>query len=373
MEARDLALGGQGELGPAGRQRLEHRGRGRVVEPAVGGHPPQRVAGAGREVHRVHRDRAEGDGRRPFRLRHGPPGLAEQPRHDPEAHRRLVAEPARGVGARQMAAERAERLDLVLVRPEVVQRLVVGLERRPERVGRQREERLGLGQPVPGPHRGVGEDRGGVGAAVHQRHALAFLEVEVPDPAREVQHRQHLARAGLAAEGHAGQGPAQQGRHPLGELGADLSVTFDEVHQPGEDHAPDYLLGVASAAEAVSRLGAEQPRVLTLLLRRHRRRDLDPRAGGDAVDERGPVGVEQGEEPAPGGGHGVPRQRADLHVLPPERGPAEAVQREIGPPVHHDGHQRLPGGRAGEAGAVSVRPSPRSTRRTAPAPSDRCR
>src|SRR5262249_59420337 len=108
------ARGGRGESRRAGRQGRERGGGGGVGEPAVGRHPPERVVPVGREVHRVQRDRAERRGRRPLRLRNGPPGLAEQPRQDPEAHRRLMAQAARHRAPAQPPPAPPHRLALLL-------------------------------------------------------------------------------------------------------------------------------------------------------------------------------------------------------------------------------------------------------------------
>jgi hypothetical protein len=37
-----------------------------------------------------------------------------------------------------------------------------------------------------------------------------------------------------------------------------------------------------------------------------------------------------------------PRRRPDFDVLPPERHAPEVIQREVAPPVHLDGHRRIP-------------------------------
>jgi len=69
--------------------------------------------------------------------------------------------PAAGGGARQIAAQRRQRQCLVLVAPEVIEHVIVRVERGAERLHRQREDLLGVVQPVAGLQGGVRREGGG--------------------------------------------------------------------------------------------------------------------------------------------------------------------------------------------------------------------
>src|SRR5262245_882748 len=210
-----------------------------------------RVSRMGWEGHGVDRDGPQAAGGSSFRLGNNPPRLAEQPWQDPEAHWSLMGEAICRLSARQMTPDGPQRIDLILISPQLFERLLIGLKRGAESVNRQREYKFGVGEPVARTNGGVREDRGRIRAAVYQRHPLAFLEIEIPDRLDDVQHRQHLARTSLTAERQCGHRAGEHRGYALGHLRADLPMTFHEASQPGKDDPADHLLVVPSHAEAL--------------------------------------------------------------------------------------------------------------------------
>ena len=108
------------------------------------------MALAGGQVNRVLGDRAEGCGSGVSRRLDGPLGLTQDLGKDAVADRRLVGKPACRDRAAQMPAQALQDCAFCLIAPQVVKGLIVGIERGGERLDRQREDRLGQPQAVPG-------------------------------------------------------------------------------------------------------------------------------------------------------------------------------------------------------------------------------
>src|SRR5258708_23826778 len=128
-----------------------------------------RVTVGGGQVYRVLRDRAQG-GRGGVNHRpHGALSLAQDLGEDAVADRRLAGQTTRYGRAVQMAAQVTQDRTFCLVAAEVVQGLVVGVQRSTERFDRQCEDRLGQAQAVPG----VQGDVGGQGRGA--RRPVAYI------------------------------------------------------------------------------------------------------------------------------------------------------------------------------------------------------
>jgi hypothetical protein len=332
----DLPLRHERQVRP-GRGQPVHRGGGRaVVEAAVGQHAARWMAVAGGHVDRVLRDRAEGSRGRADHGAHGPLSLAQDLGEDAVADRRLMSQPAGRDGAAEVTAQVPQDRTLRLVAPQVVQGLVIGVQGGAVGLDREREDRLGQAQAVPGVQRDVGGQRGGTRRAVEQGHPLALGQVCV-DGRHDVHEGKDLPGAALPVEGHPGQGPVQQGGHALREFRPHLGVAAHEVGEPGEHDAPHHALVQRVPAEAPGR-AAEGARVAALFLRRDGRADLDARPGRHPVDEPAGVGAQQVLEPGAGLPHDPQGPRADDDVLAVHADPPEGLEREIRPRVDHDGH-----------------------------------
>ena len=100
-----------------------------------------------------------------------------------------------------------QRGRLVLVVPQRLEVLGVGLERRAGGLGREREHALGERQARLAGERDVRDERRRARRAVDQRHALLGLEVQAgAQVVEEPAERDDLARAAVALAGHLREG-----------------------------------------------------------------------------------------------------------------------------------------------------------------------
>ena len=157
-----LSLGQLAEVGPGEGEPVERRGRPAVVEPAGREDGAERTALVGRNVDRVVRHRAQGDRRGRLGGSDRAARLAEHARQDAIADRGLVRPPL-AAPPFQQRPDAPQRGLLVLVPPEGLQVRRVGLERRPDRLGREREDLLGELEAPPPRERRVGNQGGGAG------------------------------------------------------------------------------------------------------------------------------------------------------------------------------------------------------------------
>jgi hypothetical protein len=151
---------------------------------------------------------------------------------------------ALGRAATQQRGERAQSVRLVHVAPQLSEFGCEGVERRPDRLDRQRERRLDERQPAAPGQRHVGHQRGGAGRSVDQRHLFPRFELDaLGQLAEQMAEGQDLARAAVAPSGHGRQRTAvKHGRHSGGHQRPRARVTLDEVGQTGEhDGAHDPL------------------------------------------------------------------------------------------------------------------------------------
>ena len=225
---------------------------------------------------------------------------------------------------------------LRLVAPQVVQGLVIGVQGGAVRLDREREDRLGQGQAMPGVQRDVGGQCGGARRAIEQGHPLAFDQVSV-DGRHDVHEGKNLPGTALPVQGHARQWPGQQSGHALREFWPHLGMATDEIGEPGEHDAPHHPLVQHVPAEAPGR-APEAERVAALFLRRDRRADLDARPRSHPVDEPAAVRAQQVLEPGARGRHDPQRLRADDDVLAVRADPPEGLEREVLPRADHEGH-----------------------------------
>ena len=107
----------------------------------------------------------------------------------------------------EVRAQRAQRRRLVLVAPQLLELGGVGLVRRADRLGRQREDLLDEREAPAAGQRAVGDERRRARRAVDERHALLGRQLvrgaEVEEQAPE---GEDLARAAVALPGHPGIG-----------------------------------------------------------------------------------------------------------------------------------------------------------------------
>jgi hypothetical protein len=180
-----LPLGELAEVGPGAREPVE----GGVGHPVVVAAGRERTAvgvrAVGRDEHGVVGDRAERRLGRALRLGHGSVGSSEHAGEDAVADRRLERAPLDGA-ALEVSPQLAERRSLVLVAPELVERLAVGLERRPDGLCGEREHPVGEGEPPSRRERRVRDERRRHGRAVDELHRL--FQLGAPDPADDRPH-----------------------------------------------------------------------------------------------------------------------------------------------------------------------------------------
>src|SRR5262249_60133988 len=89
-------------------------------------------------------------------------------------------------------AQRRQSRTFIFTAPEVIEYVIVRIERGAERLHRQCEDLLGIVQPVTGRHGGVRREGGRYRRPVHQRIGLPLLQVIAPETLQDVGQRQHL-------------------------------------------------------------------------------------------------------------------------------------------------------------------------------------
>ena len=178
-------------------------------------------------------------------------------------------------------------------------------------LGGERADALGRDQPVAARERGVGDERGGAGRAVDQRHRLArVLDDARRERAEEVPEREDLAAAAVALRGHGRQGPVvEHPRHGARDLGPHARVALDHARQARQHHAAHDALG-QRLAEGRAR-AAEHAREVAALIGVQQRGGAVAGARRDAVDERGGIALDEREKRVARGAHALGRAVAD--------------------------------------------------------------
>ena len=196
-----MTLGQLREVAPDNGQLVQSSRSGGVVVAARAENAAVGMLLGRREVDGIVGDRAQRDGRCLGRSTEGPLGLPENPRENPEGHRRLVRSANRFVA--EPAAQRAQRPPLVLVGPEFLQRLVVGVERSSVRLHRECKGVVGEAEAPPCSEHGICEQRSGTRRPVDQRQALLCAEIVLSQQgAEEVREREDLSRASVTVQGN---------------------------------------------------------------------------------------------------------------------------------------------------------------------------
>jgi hypothetical protein len=272
-------------------------------------------------------------------------GLAHAPEdrgQHPEAHRRLMIQPV-GRPAGEQPAERAQRGRLVLVAPQQRELRGIRVERRPERLDRQRDRALGqVGSAATG-QRGIGHQRRRGRGAVDQRHRLARLELEpFGELAEQMAQRGDLSRAAVPPRRDRRQRAAvEHGRDRRGQRRTHRGVPADEVGQPREDDPAHHPLG-QRLAERRCRPEPRRPG-LAGAIGEHRASGV-ARARGHAVQKRtGVLGQARRDEPLegrPAAAHPLLDLGAQSDRLALPRHPPEGVERQVRATADDDGHAR---------------------------------
>ena len=153
----------------------------------------------------------------------------------------------------EQRAQRPQRGRLVLVVPQGLEVLGVGLERRAGGLDGESEHALGERQArLPG-ERDVRDERRRTRRAVDQGHALLRLEVQASaEVVEEPAERDDLARAAVALAGDLRERRAEHAGHLARDLRAHGGVTIDEVGQAREHDGAHDAVG-ERLAEGVRR------------------------------------------------------------------------------------------------------------------------
>ena len=326
-----MAVGDQAQLGTGRRQPVHRRRRGGVVIAAIAADPTAGIGRVGRQEHRVVGDGAERGGGDVLGGRQRAAELAEQARQDAIADRRLIG-PARAAGTRQPAPQGSQRRRLVGVAPQRGEGGVVGIERRVERFHRQREQLLRQLEPAAHRQHRVGDQRACRRRSVDQRQRLLLAERPVADGADHQRRQRHdLAGPALPLGRERRQRRAvEQPRHRGRQRARHRGMALDEVGQAAEDNAARDPVGQRHAEGGDRRQGRPR-RVRPPLLAGKTTAGALAVAGGDPVDDRRRLAVEQRQERRPA--RLDPRQRLvrQRDTGSPPGDPCKIFEGEIGP------------------------------------------